>query len=166
MRDDRQDRLVKAVDAAFAGEDQPKDWTDPLRFRQLQVLAKALSIDHFDPPDSLTERAKSLFTARTKRRPALRLLNSPFEGAGARLADGQVVQALFEADGTRLRVMYLRKAGRIETRGQIEGEGWTVTCSTATVDCGTEGRFVHAVMADPDTEMTFESADVRFTVPS
>lgn len=81
---------------------------------QYATLHLASALPRFDAPDEVVRRAKALF--QPKRRVAA-LVRSSLAGAGARRAEADAFQCLFEAQGDSIRVGYVRRGTKWVVQG-------------------------------------------------
>lgn len=165
MTERPQDKLTRAIDAAFEGQDAPSDWTDDVRFQMYGHMARRLASGFYEPTQAVTERAKGLFAPPVRRRALLTTLTGRLTSTGARLVAGRSVQALFDADGVRVRVMYTRKGDHIEIWGDVSEPGWTAACGDQVQACGDEGRFTFDNLTEGGSGLALTSGNGSFIIP-
>lgn len=166
MRKRDKDRLTELVDAASGtGSVEFVRPEDMARLTQFQSVVACLRSGFFDAPPESIARAKSIVPRPVRRRLDLRMLSTMPGLAGVRLEAGDESQVLFDAEGTKIRVMYGRTASGYSVIGRVEAEGWTATCGDQEIDCGPDGRFEFQVESLEQTGIVLRSPNDEVVIP-
>jgi len=88
--------------------------------RDLERGVRSLRAGFYDAPADVTAAAKSIFPLPV--RVAVRLLGTTLAGAGAR--GETAVQAAYEFEGGRARILYQPEEEGWSVMARVEGEGW------------------------------------------
>jgi hypothetical protein len=136
------ERLEQLVEAAFG--ERPLDDLGTLsrleetRLVQLASIARALSLEHFEPPMSLLESVKAFFPGPEQH--AMRLVSTNLM-LGAARGTPDVLHAVYEHGDETVRAMFTRTRDGWRVMGQAPPGVWSVVTEEDVASSGGDGRF-------------------------
>lgn len=136
------------------------------RLRQFTVLATGLQAGHHNAPADLLRAAQEIQLPNAARRGVMaRLTASSLAFSGARLAEADSFQLLFEAEGDQVRMMYARSGKEWEVSGQAPA-GRSIHHGATEVASDAAGRFRFRVDALDSTAIRIGGLDTDILVPA
>ena len=132
---------------------------------QLAKVEKPLKLEFFDAPADLISRVQD-FMPQRKLSFKLRLVSSSLSAAGARSAQPQDFQAVYEAEGVQARVLYAQTGKEWEVVGKVSGEGWSAVSGKRKVRVDESGRFSFKAKDLAHTEILLSKEDTEVVIPS
>jgi hypothetical protein len=129
---------------------------------QLVQMMASLAVPQFTAPESLKSMAKALMSPKPAR---MGLLRTSLQLSGAR-SGAEDFQAVFELNGTEIRVMYAKEDRGWDVMGQVPAPDWIVVRGEANLEVDREGRFHFLTKTLDDSGFRVAGPQILLEVPS